>query len=513
MKTTLLPFFLFLATAVALANTAPTPVILSAAMRPGTTLMDVVYRVNDPDDATVKVRALAFVDGVRSFANVVRPVTFVEGTAANIGDGIAANANHVLTWDVAADVDLDLVQVKFEILCRDGRGLLEFDWITIPPAGDQPALTISKDTPSDASVLNALYWQYADGDTGLTLTNGVLSGNAMSGVFLGLPLANGTALQSYSTPYVFKRMSLDPASSTEVSYAAVTARAELTATTAWHAANRPYLGISMVVAWGENGAGQTAVSAGIVNVVTMAAGQRHSLGLNSDGTLVGWGSSNYGESTVPAGLTSVTAIAAGDWHSLALKSNGTVVAWGNSGDGRTTVPAGLSEITAIAGGGLHSLALKSNGTVVAWGNNGYGQTTIPPGLTAVTAIAAGEHHSLALKSDGTVVAWGNNGYGQVTVPAGLTRVTAIASGYRHSLALKNDGTVVGWGGTTVPAGLGGVTAIAGGYQHSLALKSDGTVVGWGVGHGPCRFDRGHRHCCWTFPQPCPQAKGSLTAPI
>ena len=41
--------------------------ITAAAMRPGTTLMDVVYRVNDPDDATVKTRALAFVDGVRSF--------------------------------------------------------------------------------------------------------------------------------------------------------------------------------------------------------------------------------------------------------------------------------------------------------------------------------------------------------------------------------------------------------------------------------------------------------------
>lgn len=39
----------------------PFPVVVSAAMRPGTTLMDVVYRVNDPDDATVKVRALAFV--------------------------------------------------------------------------------------------------------------------------------------------------------------------------------------------------------------------------------------------------------------------------------------------------------------------------------------------------------------------------------------------------------------------------------------------------------------------
>ena len=59
----------------ACANTAPTVVIQSAAMRPGTTLMDVVYRVNDPDDATVKTRALAFVDGVRSFAKVLKPVT------------------------------------------------------------------------------------------------------------------------------------------------------------------------------------------------------------------------------------------------------------------------------------------------------------------------------------------------------------------------------------------------------------------------------------------------------
>ena len=124
------------AVSAAWANTAPTPVIVSAAMRPGTTLMDVVFRVNDPDDATVKVRALAFVDGVRSFANVLRPVTFVEGTAAKIGDAITSNTDHTLTWDVAADWSIDLGQVKFEVLAMDGRGLLPFDWISIPAAGE-----------------------------------------------------------------------------------------------------------------------------------------------------------------------------------------------------------------------------------------------------------------------------------------------------------------------------------------------------------------------------------------
>jgi hypothetical protein len=75
MKAVFIPLVLLAMASAAVANTAPMVVIQSAAMRPGTTLMDVVYRVNDPDDATVKARALAFVDGVRSFANVIKPVT------------------------------------------------------------------------------------------------------------------------------------------------------------------------------------------------------------------------------------------------------------------------------------------------------------------------------------------------------------------------------------------------------------------------------------------------------
>jgi hypothetical protein len=65
LKSLLLPLVWATSLTLAGTNTAPTVVIQSAAMRPGTTLMDVVYRVNDPDDATVKTRALAFVDGVR----------------------------------------------------------------------------------------------------------------------------------------------------------------------------------------------------------------------------------------------------------------------------------------------------------------------------------------------------------------------------------------------------------------------------------------------------------------
>lgn len=112
---------------VAAENVAPTVVIHSAEMRPGTTYMDINFRVNDTDDETVKVRALAFIDGVRSFANVLKLQTLVEGTEVLLGDEVPANTDHTLTWDVGADWNIDLGEVKVEIMARDERGLLHFD--------------------------------------------------------------------------------------------------------------------------------------------------------------------------------------------------------------------------------------------------------------------------------------------------------------------------------------------------------------------------------------------------
>ena len=484
MKTILVPFLLAAALSAALANTAPTPVVVSAAMRPGTTFMDVVYRVNDPDDATVKVRALAFVDGVRSFAKVLRPVTFVEGTAAKIGDAIPANTDHTLTWDVGADWNIDLGQVKFEILARDRRGLLPFDWITIPAVGANPALTISKDAPSAASVLSALFWQYADGDSSLSLANGSLKGTAASGVFNNLEIANGSGVKTYGTPYILKQMNLDAAGAGEVAYAS-NARAGIQNTTGWHAVARAWAGITPLITWGAS----IELKMGITNVIKLDASGSNFLALNSDGGVTWIGTAG---SAPPDGLINVTSIAAGNNHSLALKSDGTVVGWGQNDSGQATPPAGLSNVTAIAAGNNYSLALKSDGTVVGWGSNNSGQTTIPAGLSGVTAIAAGETHCLALKSDGTVVGWGQNGGGRTTPPAGLSSVTAIAAGCDHSLALKSDGKVVGWGDnsfdqSTPPGGLSDVIAIAAGAGgnrgSSLALISGGTVVGWGSNIG------------------------------
>ena len=395
--------------------------------------------------------------------------------------------NHTLAWDAAEDWDTDLGQVKFEILAMDGRGLLPIDWITIPAANGNPALTISKDTPADAAVLNALFWQYADGDSGLTLNNGILTGNSVSGVFDNEMLASGNAVQLYSIPYILKRMNLDPASASEVNYSSLIARAGILATNKWHIADRSYMGISKVIASGYESDGNRTIPTGLTDVVEVSTGQYVSVALQGNGTVVSWGYPDY--TNVPVGLSDVTAISAGAAHGMALKSDETVVVWGDGRAGQLAVPAGLTGVIAISAGNLQCAALKSDGTIVEWGTiaNYSGNESfipMPSGLTEVKAISAGTYHNLALKNDGTVVGWGYNTFGGLNIPAGLGDVTAIASGWYHALALKSDGTVVAWGAagaqTIVPSGLNGVVAIAAGAQHSLALKNDGTVVSWGT---------------------------------
>jgi uncharacterized repeat protein (TIGR01451 family) len=255
----------------------------------------------------------------------------------------------------------------------------------------------------------------------------------------------------------------------------------------------------IVVAWGDNEYGQTAVPAGLRGVTAVAAAYAYSLALKNDGTVVAWGcqGEDHGQCAVPTGLSGVTAISAGRAHSLALRNDGTVVAWGcqDWDHGQCAVPPWVNwgKATAIAAGSYHNLALLSDGTIMAWGYNEHGQTEVPPALGGVTAIAAGFAQSLALKNDGTVVAWGcrNYDYGQCNVPVGLSGVKAIAAaGDYQSLALRNDGTVVAWGcqglddgQCTVPPGLSDVIAISAGEYYSLALKSDGTVVVWGCKYG------------------------------
>lgn len=164
--------------------------------------------------------------------------------------------------------------------------------------------------------------------------------------------------------------------------------------------NSAALSIVPVAEWGDDG--QETIPADATNLIAVATGDFHTLGLRADGTVIGWGAATG--ATIPVGLSNVVSVSAGNNNSLALRDDGTVVAW----SGRGTVPADATNIVAISAGTDHDLALTADGTVLAWGGDTDGETNVPPELTNVVAVAAGQWTSMALKADGTVAAWGNN---------------------------------------------------------------------------------------------------------
>ena len=178
--------------------------IISAQMREtDPTVMDVKYRVWSSGD-TVNVRALAFQDGERSFANVVRPAKFLEGS--QVGDGVPANAVNSFAWQVSADWDVDLAKVAVEVLAQDvDAGLVPLDLVTIPAHGDYGAVTVSTNIVTDAEFLDAIYWLYADGDKDLTLKDGWLRDSQ------DRILVKGNALQGdgYAAEFVYGKMGGD----------------------------------------------------------------------------------------------------------------------------------------------------------------------------------------------------------------------------------------------------------------------------------------------------------------
>ena len=113
----------------------PSVTITSAIRANDPMVMDVAYSVAS-EKPTVKIRALAFEDGERSFAKVVRPETFANDTdgnptAQNIGDNVAANVTNALSWKVSSDWATRLAKVKFEVLACD-CALLPMETMIIP---------------------------------------------------------------------------------------------------------------------------------------------------------------------------------------------------------------------------------------------------------------------------------------------------------------------------------------------------------------------------------------------
>lgn len=309
----------------------------------------------------------------------------------------------------------------------------------------------------------------------------------------------------------------------------------------------------------------------LAGIAALAAGPERSLALLRDGSVRAWGRNRRGvlgdgttgNQSLPVpvlteangtALAGVVALATGNRHSLALRHNGTLLAWGENTDSQLGNPTAngpfpvtvvddaarpVTGIVAISAGAFHSLALRTDGTVLSWGLNIDGQlgdgtfnargfaapVTDAAGqaLTGIRAIAAAADASYALRADGTVLSWGHNGFGQlgdgtnsrrtspvVVVNAQGTPLSAIQSlsaGEAHVLALDADGCVHSWGDNTafqlgtsefidsrshsaaveIAAGarLCNVRSLGSGSSgvHNIVIDQAGGLLAWGINNG------------------------------
>jgi hypothetical protein len=106
-------------------------------------------------------------------------------------------------------------------------------------------------------------------------------------------------------------------------------------------------------------------------------------------------------------------VAVGEVHTVGLKTDGTVEAVGSNGNGQLNVGS-WEDIVQVAAGYLHTVGLKTDGTVEAVGWNDNGQLNVGS-WEDIVQVAAGRSHTVGLKSDGTVEAVGSNGDGQCDV--------------------------------------------------------------------------------------------------
>jgi alpha-tubulin suppressor-like RCC1 family protein len=229
-----------------------------------------------------------------------------------------------------------------------------------------------------------------------------------------------------------------------------------------------------------------------VRVRSVAAGDRHSLGLCWDGRVYSWGHNSHGQlghgdklarpsPMLVEGLEGVRSLAAGARHSLAATHSGAVFRWGHAFHPQYIIPLspiiveGFGEVRVrrVCAGGYTAFAIGEGGELFSWGAGCNGilghkdqnDQPSPKRVEAlrgvrVSSVSVGYRHALALTEDGLVYAWGVFSYraffgplhiGQDLLPKPIqtlrsVRVGSIAAAHYRSYAVDDTGAVWAWEG-------------------------------------------------------------------
>ena len=190
-----------------------------------------------------------------------------------------------------------------------------------------------------------------------------------------------------------------------------------------------------IACWGLNRDGQATPPPERFRQVD--AGGFHTCGIKTDSSVACWGNDEYGQVRSTAG--SFRQVSAGVSHTCGVKTNDSIACWGLNQDGQSRSPDG--NFRQVSAGGGHACGVKTNDSVACWGLNYDGQATPPDG--SFQQVSAGGFHTCGIKADGSLACWGYDEYGQARPPTGSFQ--QVAAGAFHTCGLKTDGSVVCWG--------------------------------------------------------------------
>jgi len=175
---------------------------------------------------------------------------------------------------------------------------------------------------------------------------------------------------------------------------------------------------------------------------SISSGERHSVGIKTDGTLWGWGYNgpygavgNGNDWTLPSPVqigsgTTWASVSSSPLGSFAITETGILWGWGGNDKGQlgigstalwslVPVQVGNSTWEIVRNGRRHTVGIKTDGTLWAWGNNedatiGDGtfvNKSIPTLISSSTnwkTIDCNDTRNIAIKEDGTLWVWGFN---------------------------------------------------------------------------------------------------------
>ena len=220
------------------------------------------------------------------------------------------------------------------------------------------------------------------------------------------------------------------------------------------------------------------------DIVAIASGHNHMIGLKADGSVIAAGCNDDGTATVNGQIDlskfrNIVAIYAGNYFTVLRDENNTVFIKGLTKN-NTVKDKNKAEIVEISifssEDNNEVLILDSNGNVSSYGDNTDGQGDVA-NWQQVNDIFVTEEYSVAVKEDGNVITAGKIAFGEI---ASWQNIQQIACSDNHVVGLKKDGTVIAIGdNTNGQCNVQNWNSIKSVYAFSdftLGVKEDGSVI-------------------------------------